>query len=155
MTDKGPEFEPLNVEDADALRAHYAAIKQWLLAQTERDIRHHLPNIVETLAAASEESDTVRFVGGVSFTQNHTPLDYQLDRIYVDDDVDFYRREAMKLPVSKVHHYVRFVYPPDPAFDAAALRTVLLASMEGAIHAIENGDDPRPATRLANLWKDL
>lgn len=155
MANESPDHRPLDVSDSDSVRTHYVAIRDWLLAQSERDIIHHLPNLVETITDGSEDPDTVRFVGGVSFTQKHTPLDYRLDRVYAEDDVDFYRRESLKLPISQEHHYVRFVYPPDPDFGAKALRSVLLTSVESTLYTSEQANEEPSPGRLSRLWPNL
>lgn len=155
MTNREYQFQPIDPDDVEALRDHYEAIEEWLLAQSDRDIRHHLPNLVETLAELSADPETVRFLAGVSFTKNNTPLDYELVRFYAPDDVDFLRRDEVKLAVSQDHHYVRFVHPADPRFDAGALRAVLLSAMETALHSLEDDDEGSPRARLSDLWQDL
>jgi len=156
MTNRKSQFNPLNVDQVDELKDHYQAIKEWLVEQTERDIRHNIPNLVEAIAEASTDPETVQFIGGVSFTRNHTPLDYRLDRIYAPADVDFYRRTSVKQPISRDHHYVEFIYPPDPNFDGAALRATLLTAIETEIYSLQDDvDHTSPRSGLSSLWQDL
>ena len=163
MRDGTYRFDPIGADDVDELHEHYQEIRDWLLTQDERDVRHHLPNLVETVAEAAKDPETIRFLVGVSFTQNHTPLDYMLERWFAPDDVDFLRRDPMKLPVSRDHHYVRFVHPADSKFDGAALRAALLSALETVLYMLEDehrdhlGDEDRGAshTRLSDLWQEL
>lgn len=157
MKRNDPTYAPADFDDVEGLRDHYESIRDRLLEQSDLDIRHHLPNLVETLVEGANEPETVRFVVGVSFTRDHMPLDYRLERVYAPEEVDFLRREQMKTPVSQDHHYVQFVYPPDPHFDADALRAALLATIEGALQAIEEGQDAdlSSGSSLSDLWADL
>lgn len=156
MSRKDPKYAPPDLDDVEGLRDHYESIRERLLSQSELDIRHHLPNLVETLVEGSNEPETVRFLVGVSFTQEHTPLDYMLERVYAPEEVDFHRRDEMKLPVSQDHHYVQFAYPPDPQFDADALRAALLTSIEERLKTIEENDAAMTSgSSLSDLWADL
>lgn len=155
MKDGEYRFDPIDADDVRELRAHYRDIRNWLVDQSERDLRHHLPNLVETLAEASNDPETVRFLVGVSFTRNHTPLDYLLERYYDPEDVDFLRHDPMKLPVSGDHHYVRFVHPADPKFGGAALRAALLSALETALYSLEQEDQETSGSTLSDLWQEL
>ena len=152
MTKDPSAFEASDSPDNEKLRQHYEAIRETLIEQTESDIAHHLPNLVETIIDASHDPETVRFVGGVSFTRDSTPLDYYVSRLYQPDDVDFVRQEPLKLPVSRNHHYVAFVYPADLGFDAGNLRAILLTVVESTLHSIMDSDGDYQETKPTSRW---
>lgn len=139
--------------DPDEIQRRYEAIREELRDLPTADLAHHLPNLVDTLAETSAESDaTIHFIVGVSFTREHTPLDYQLDHL-VTTDRGTERVESLKSAVSQDHFYLRFTYPPDPHFDASALRGAILATIEQRLRVLE--ETPRSDSQIAALWKHL
>lgn len=121
-------FDPVDAEVSN----NYSEIQSNLASMPAEVIDRSLPNLVDSVAAESTRDDTRRFRIGVSFSRQYRPLDYQLDRVYDDEDGDR-EVESIKEPVSTNHRYLRFTYPQDPSFDACALRGALLAVVEGEI----------------------
>lgn len=95
------------------------------------DISRQLPHLIDIVRSHSTNDDqTVRFVIGISFSQNETLFDYRLDRIAESDEPGQPRYETLKPPVTDGHFYLVFSYPADPNFDAATLRGALLTAIE-------------------------
>lgn len=140
-------------------------IESTLLDMDPDEVARQLPHLVETVVAESRFSeDTEKFVIGVSLSRNHTLLDYRLERVVVDDAYDSPWLETLKPAVSTSHEYLTFTYPPDPNFDAAALRGALLAVFEHertrspfTRSPSESKDDGETETsgRLSNLLSQL
>lgn len=156
MSDQNPSLTPLDIDAPDGLDEHYQAIQEELRSVSGEDLRLQLPNLVDSIRKLSTESSTVRFLIGVSFTHDYTPLDYRLERYRTEDDHVEPQVETIKKPISAAHGYLTVIYPPDPAFDADSLRSVLLAAVERNRHTIET--DPTSTmtgSRLADLWEQL
>lgn len=156
MPTPDPSIETIDFDASDGLDEHYLAIRDQLQMTAPEDIRLQLPNLVETIRELSTDPETVRFLLGVSFTGDYTPLDYRLERYYTADDAETNQVEAVKVPVSATHGYLTVVYPPDPDFDGQALRTALLTAVERNVHTLEA--DPTASvtgSRLADLWEQL
>ncbi|MDX1744605.1 MAG: hypothetical protein R3324_01595 [Halobacteriales archaeon] len=121
------------LDPVDAEISHnYSEIQSNLASMSAEVIDRSLPNLVDAIETASSRETTRRFRIGVSFSRQFRPLDYQLDRVYEGDEGGR-EIESIKEPVSTKHRYLRFTYPPDPSFDACALRGALLAVVEGEI----------------------
>jgi len=143
----------------DSLLRWYDDVAAALRERTPDAVAHELPGLVDHLTEDAPHVD--HYVVGVSFTKKHTCLDYAIDRVLrPDEDAGTAGRtgdepvvESVKAPASERHRYVHFVHPPDPHFDASALRARLL----GAIHRERRElahDDP-PASTFADLWEQL
>lgn len=123
-------------------------VRTALQEKTADDVARELPGLVDRLASVSSEvEDTRRFFVGVSLSRNDTLLDYSLSRVGGDATV-----ETLKEPVSTDHRYLTFAYPPDPHFDAAALRGALLGTVEAHLRALTAKED---IPRIARLWDHL
>lgn len=156
MSDQNPKLPPLVSDAPDGLDEHYQAIQEELRLASPEDLRLQLPNLVESIHELSREDSTVRFLIGVSFTHDFTPLDYRLERYRMVEDDPEPKVETIKEPVSASHSYLTVIYPPDPGFGADALRTVLLAAVERTRHTLET--DPTTSmtgSRLLDLWEQL
>ncbi len=156
MDTSDPSAPPLDIESPDGLDEHYQGIQDELRTASPDDLRLQLPNVVDSIRSLSVEEDTVRFLLGVSFTHDYTPLDYRLERYLNTGSGDSHRVETVKEPVSGSHGYLSVIYPPDPAFDWHALRSVLLAAVERNRHTLET--DPTASvtgSRLVDLWDQL
>lgn len=156
MPTPDPSLETIDFDSSDGLDEHHLAIRDQLKSTAPEDIRLQLPNLVETIREMSADPETVRFLLGVSFTRDYTPLDYRLERYHSADDDKGNQVEAVKVPVSSSHGYLTVVYPPDPQFDGRALRAALLTAVERNVHTLEA--DPTASvtgSRLADLWEQL
>lgn len=131
-----------------AVQHWYETLRATLLEKPAQDVAHELPGLVERVGELAEDAD--RLVIGVSFTPKHTCLDYSIDRVVETDDEP--RVEPVKEPVSTTHRYVHFAYPPDPHFDACALRALLLAAVD---REYRNEDGQEPTTGIARLWESF
>jgi hypothetical protein len=156
MTNTDPALKALDFGSTDGLDDHFESIQDQLQATAPEDIRLQLPNLVESIRDRSVDSETVRFLIGVSFTHDYLPLDYKLERYHAPANENSNRVETVKVPVSASHGYLSLVYPPDPEFDGQALRSILLAEIERRLHTLET--DPTGSvtgSRLADLWEQL
>lgn len=145
----------------DSLLRWYDDVAAALAERPPATVAHELPGLVDRLA--EEAPDVDHYVVGVSFTKKLSCLDYAVDRVLEpegdepteaggttnDDPVV----ESVKPPASENHRYVHFVHPPDPHFDAAALRARLLGAVLGERRELAH-DDP-PASTFADLWEQL
>ena len=156
MTNPDPALTALDFDSTDGLDDHYEAIRDQLRTTAPEDVRLQLPNLVESIQKLSVDTNTVRFLIGVSFTHDYLPLDYRLERYHTPDGMESNQVETVKVPVSASHGYLTMVYPPDPEFDGQALRSVLLSAVERKLHTLET--DPMASvtgSRLADLWEQL
>lgn len=128
----------------------YATLRETLLSKPAQDVAHELPGLVERIKELSAD-DADHLVIGVSFTPKHTCLDYSIDRVI--DAGEEPRVETEKEPVSTTHRYVHFAYPPDPGFDACALRALLLAAVDEERWNTAGGEST--ATGIARLWENF
>lgn len=94
------------------------------------EIDRQLPNLVETIVERSAEPETEKFVIGISLSKSDTLLDYRLERLVRDEEIDHPRLETLKPAVSGTHLYLTFPYPPDTRFTAEALRGAILTTIE-------------------------
>lgn len=144
----------LDEEDLRKIRRQYRTIRDELVTTPADELAHQLPSLIEEIAEISQQDDTVRFLAGVSFTQNYTLLDYHLDRVVETEDGR--RVEEIKTAVSQNHRYLRFSYPADPAFDARALRGALLASLDRELRELERAlDRAETDDSISDLWRLL
>lgn len=140
----------------------YADVADALRGKAPEDVARELPGLVDVVAAAPDEepahdadvapTDATpdSYLVGVSFTKEHACLDYAVEAVYADGDP---YTETVKPPASERHRYVRFAHPPDPHFDASALRARLLGAVEWERRQAEEPD--APASRFAALWEQL
>lgn len=134
-----------------------AAIVEWydevaaaLSEKPPATVAHELPGLIEHVAEDAPEVDHYRV--GVSFTKKHGCLDYAIERIVETDGAsDDLVVETAKPPASENHRYVHFVHPPDPHFDASALRARLL----GAVHRERQAAADVEVPPFAALWEQL
>lgn len=109
----------------------YETIRSAVRQMEPDDIARQLPHLIDLVRTHSgSDEQTVRFVIGISFSQNETLFDYRIDRIAESDEAGQPRYETLKPPVHDGHLYLVFAYPPDPNFDAATLRGALLTAIE-------------------------
>lgn len=144
--DPSPTTTPMD-ED---LAGWYADVRETLTGKPPRDVARELPGLVDHLADADDRVD--HYVVAVSFTRNHTCLDYAVDRVTVDGDGEPVT-ETVKAPASGSHRYVHFAHPPDPQFDAAALRARLLAAVDDERRALAEVEEA--PSGFAGLWEKL
>jgi len=137
----------------DSLLRWYDDVAAALREREPANVAHELPGLVDRLAEAAPDVD--HYVVGVSFTKKHSCLDYAIDRVLVpaDDQDDGPVVESVKPPASERHRYVHFVHPPDPHFDASALRARLLGAIVDERRQL--ADDDPPASTFADLWEQL
>lgn len=133
---------------SEDLAGWYADVRAALQEKPARDVARELPGLVDHLA----DDDADHYVVGVSFTKNDTCLDYAVERVTVDDDGEP-RAETVKTPASGSHRYVQFTHPPDPGFDAAALRARLLGAVDEERRELANVEET--GSSLADLWERL
>ena len=136
--------------DEDDLAGWYADVRETLTHKEPRDVVRELPGLVDYVTDTAEDVD--HYVVGVSFTKKHTCLDYAVDRVHLVDDGDPYV-ETVKTPASGSHRYVQFSHPPDPHFDAAALRARLLAAVDAEYRELVDVDETQLG--FAGLWEKL
>jgi len=129
-------------EAGTTLVAFYRTLSEELRTKPPEDLSRELPGLVDHVADLASAGDDLAV--GVSFTKNHTGLDYSIHRINGE------RLAPEKEPVTDTHRYVRFTHPPDHHFDASALRARLM----GAV-ARERKEIEQPTSRFADLWSDL
>ena len=141
-------------DDADAPDGWYVQVGAALREKPPADVARELPGLVDAVAAAEEGVD--HYVLGVSFSTRHTCLDYAIEAVYTADDGEDPRVETVKAPTAESHRYVHFAHPPDPHFDASALRARLVAAVdrERREAASAAGAEPR-RPGFADLWEDL
>lgn len=142
-------------EDLERIHRQYRTIRDELVATPIDELGHQLSSLIRDITETSRRDDTIRFLVGVSFTRNYTPLDYHLDRI-VETENDGRHVEEVKAAISQNHRYLRFSYPADPEFDAPALRGALLASLDRELRDLERTLD-RAGTddSISDLWRLL
>lgn len=128
--------------------AWFADVVASLRAKPPDALAHEPPGLVDALVAG-DGATVDHFVVGVSFTKDHDGLDYTVDEIRVPESGGDPVVETIKPPASESHRYVSFVQPPDPHFDAAALRARLLAAVDRARREAACTDAP------ADLWEEL
>lgn len=129
----------------------YQLIRDILLGKTPTDIRHELPNLVEMITEYSQ-SNTIRFIIGVSFSTNDTCFDFWIDRIFDPVGEEGHRVEELKPPVNPNDAYLTVVYPPDREFNAAALRGCLLSRVEQHL-AHEDGGQQSDSARQTRFME--
>lgn len=149
---------PSDPERSEEPYRPFVAVREELLSTPADDLARQLPNLVPTVIEVSKREDTDGLLLGVSFTRDHTPLDYELDRIV--ERADQYHREPVKEAISGDHRYLRFHYPPDPQFTATTLRGALLSAVEEEIHGHGDASESEDATtedtsRIASLVAGL
>lgn len=141
----------------DELIEWYDAVADALREREPATVAHELPGLVDQVADDADGVD--HYVVGVSFTKNRSCLDYAVDRVvYPDDDraeagLDDPVVESVKPPASERHRYVHFSHPPDPHFDAAALRALLIGALHRERQAV--ADEEPPTSTFADLWEQL
>jgi len=141
----------------DSLLQWYDEVAAALRDRPPATVVHELPGLVDRLT--EEAPDVDHYVVGVSFTKKHSCLDYAIDRVLRPDGDAAGRTddepvvESVKAPASERHRYVHFVHPPDPHFDAAALRARLLGAIVDERRNLAH-DDP-PDSTFADLWEQL
>lgn len=124
----------------------HADVLEALLEMSAADVAAALPGLVGHIAES--ETDVDHYVIGVSFSTNHTPLDYAVDRVRTGEG----DLEPVIEPASDRHAYVHFTHPPDPGFNSDALR----ARLVGAVDRERRGNPEESAsTPLAELWDEL
>lgn len=142
----------------DRIVTWYDEVAATLREKPPADVARELSGLVDVLAGDAEGVD--RYAVGVSFTRDHDCLDYAVDRVMepgvggtgdgqvarADDRV----AESVKPRASQNHHYVVFDHPPDPHFDAAALRARLI----GAVRR-ERREAADVESTFADLWEQL
>lgn len=113
------------------IQDRYETIRSAVRQMEPDDITRQLPNLVDLVRTHSRNDEpTVRFIIGISFSQNETLFDYMLDQVREVDGTSQPRFETLKPAVHDNHHYLVFAYPPDPQFDATTLRGALLTAIE-------------------------
>lgn len=118
-------------EDLEHPTQGFDEIRQILLGKSSDEISRELPGLIETVQTQSlGKDDTKRYLIGISFSKRGTCFDYFIDRVIDVDHQENHNVEVIKEPVSSEHQYITFQYPPDQAFDGAALRGVLLSTIE-------------------------
>lgn len=134
----------------DDLAGWYAAVADALREKSPDVVGHELPGLVDAVAE-EDRLDVDHYVVGVSFTKQHACFDYAVDAVRETEGDRVV--ETIKPPASESHRYVRFTHPPDPYFDASALRARLVAALdEGRREAVESAAH-RPG--FAELWEEL
>ena len=137
----------------------FAEVAAALREKPAADVARELPGLVDAVAA--EESAVDHYVVGVSFTKRHGCLDYAVDRVLraegdeAGDGSEELTVETVKAPASRSHRYVHFAHPPDPNFDAAALRARVLAAVDRERRNAAEPEPDRPGAGFADLWEDL
>lgn len=140
---------PANTEretHVDVSQLH--AIREAIRQLDPENLHHHLPNLIETIqTVSSNDTETIRFHIGVSFTQDLTPLDYRIDQVISPEDRGHTRVKSLKTRISRDHYYLSFPYPPDAAFSPSTLRGAMLASVEHEIvysnqHTVDTNPNP-------------
>ena len=134
---------------SEDLAGWYDDVRAALQAKPAADVARELPGLVDHLTG-DDEAD--HYVVGVSFTKNDTCLDYAVERVTVDEDGQPHT-ETVKTPASGSHRYVQFTHPPDPQFDAAALRARLLGAVDRERRELANVEGT--GSSLADLWERL
>lgn len=142
----------------DGIVSWYDGVAAALREKPPADVARELSGLVDILTDDAEGVD--HYAVGVSFTKDHGCLDYAVDRVMepeaggvADGEVaraDDRVVESVKPRASENHHYVGFDHPPDPHFDAAALRARLL----GAVHR-ERQEAADVESNFADLWEQL
>lgn len=134
------------------LEDRYRAIREALQHTSPDDIDHRLPNLADAIRDGSTDEATVRFRVGVSFTEGLDPLDYELTRLV--DSERGWTGEEIKERASDRHFYLEFRYPPDPHFDARALRGAMLAAVDRNLQTVQERREVE-TTEVSGLWKQL
>lgn len=121
----------------------FETVKELLLAKQSDDLRRELHGLIETIQEeATRRDNIIRFIIGVSFTEQGTCFDYWIDRVVTRNDNGIPRVEEVKPPINTGHPYLTFHFPPDPEFDAGNLRGAMLAAIERKqIEAIDDADE--------------
>lgn len=140
----------------------YQDIRSTVIEMDADAVARQLPRLAETIATESVERDGVlSFVIGVSLSTNDTLLDYRLEAL-VEDGSDGPHLETLKPAISRDHLYLTFSYPPDPHFDAGALRGALLEVIERCLHQAdftrgpsEPEETPPFSSRVSDLLTGL
>lgn len=127
------------------LRSWYLELLEELQSKAPDEVNREFPGLVDQVTDLSGTGDSLAI--GVSFTKNHTGLDYSIHRIHGDDDPYL---EPVKEPVTETHLYVQFTHPPDPYFDAAAMRARLIGAVDQERRDMEQG-----GSHFADLWSHL
>ena len=122
----------------------YADVADALREKPLADIAREIPGLVNHLA---ETANVDHYVVGVSFSKGHAGLDNAVDRVRESGD------DRVVEPASERPEYVHFAHPPDPHFDAAALRARLLAAVGRERRRAAESDAPE--SPFAELWKPL
>lgn len=159
-TDTDSRFrERSTVED------EYEAIRSAIREMEAREVARQLPNLVETVVSESTPpEDTVKFIIGISFSKNETLLDYRLERLVQLEESERLYLDVIKPAVTHEHHYITFAYPPDPHFDAAALRGALLVALERGFERggarleptdTDSVDETGLSGRLSDIWRRI
>lgn len=132
----------------DDFAGWYAAVADALREKPPDDVGRELPGLVDHV---TEDDDVDHYVVGVSFTKGHACFDYAVDAVRENDGDRVV--ETIKPPASESHRYVRFTHPPDPHFDASALRARLVAALDEGRREAADSAAPRPG--FAELWEEL
>ena len=127
----------------------YVDVAAALRKKQPEDVAREVPGLVDIVAEADPGVD--HFVVGVSFSTRHTRLDYAVEAVRGDGEERTV--ETVKEPTAAGHRYVHFTHPPDPHFDAAALRARILSAVDRARREAASDDPPTPG--FADLWEDL
>lgn len=134
------------------LEDRYRDIRGALQETSPDDIEHRLPNLTDAIRDASADEETVRFHVGVSFTEGLEPLDYALTRLVETDHGR--TADEIKERASDHHFYLEFRYPPDPYFDACALRGAMLAAVDRDLRSVLERREVE-TKEVSGLWKQL
>lgn len=144
-----PHNEPGAPYEAPGIPDRFQNIRSTVREMDPDAVARQLPKLVELIADHSaDDVPTIRFVVGVSFSQNETLFDYRLERLVPSDDSERPLLETIKPAVNSDHFYLLFAYPPDPYFDASALRGALLGAIEDQIAVLSSSDGPHEADSL-------
>ena len=137
----------------------FAEVAAALREKPAADVARELPGLVD--AVTDDEPEVDHYVVGVSFTKRHGCLDYAVDRVRrpeSGEDGDGSEGpvvETVKEPASRSHRYVHFTHPPDPNFDAAALRARVLAAVDRERRNAAEPEPDRSGAGFADLWEEL
>lgn len=148
---KMPSTKLQQTYDDPGISDRYETIRSAVRQMEPDDIARQLPHLIDLVRTHSwNDEPTVRFVIGISFSQNQTLLDYRLDRIADFDDSGQPRYETLKPPVQDSHFYLVFAYPSDPQFDATTLRGALLTAIEDEATEMRSSSTQTEAGRSAD-----
>lgn len=131
----------------------YDSLREVVLEKSPRDIRHELPQLIETITGEDDREKTPKWFNvGVSFTKKGTCFDYWIEAWH--ELGDEYRPRELKAAINPSHQYVPFSYPPDPYFDAGALRSCLLTAIEGQLSPdIHEGEPEIEPGFFRRIWR--